>query len=105
MRRAADSKARRSAQTALYEILSALARMLAPILVHTAEEVWQADAGRGQGGVGAPCEFPEARRSGLDEELAARWARILEVRDKVLLALEEARQSGKIGKPLESRVS
>ena len=37
-----DSPARRSGQTAMYEVLSALVRMLAPILVHTAEEAWEA---------------------------------------------------------------
>ncbi len=41
----------------------------------------------------------------MDAELAARWARILEVRERVLAALEEARQGGKIGKPLESKVT
>jgi len=39
---AADSKSRRSAQTAMHRILDALVRMLAPILVHTAEEAWAA---------------------------------------------------------------
>jgi isoleucyl-tRNA synthetase len=39
---AADSRSRRSAQTAMYRILDALVRMLAPILVHTAEEAWAA---------------------------------------------------------------
>ena len=40
---AADSLSRRSAQTAMYKILDCLVRMLAPILVHTAEEVWEID--------------------------------------------------------------
>jgi len=39
---AADSKSRRSAQTAMRQICDALVRMLAPILVHTAEEAWGA---------------------------------------------------------------
>ena len=105
---ARGSKERRSAQTALYTILSALARMMAPILAHTAEEVWQAmprereEQGRESVHLAA---FPKARPEWADAELAARWARILEVRDRVLAALEEARQIGKIGKPLESRVT
>jgi len=37
----ADSKERRSAQTAMYEILEALVKMLAPVLAFTSEEVWQ----------------------------------------------------------------
>jgi isoleucyl-tRNA synthetase len=39
---AADSLSRRSGQTAMYKILDSLIRMLAPILVHTAEEAWAA---------------------------------------------------------------
>lgn len=104
---ARDSRLRRSAQTALHSILSALVRVVAPILVHTAEETWQAM----DSGDEAKTEsvhlaaFPEACACWLNDELAARWDRILEVRDRVLAALEEARQSGVIGKPLESRVT
>jgi len=99
-----DSLARRSAQTALYEILSALTRMLAPVIAHTAEEVWQLIPGAGKAESVILASFPKANPAWNDSELAARWGRILEVRDKVLLALEEARQAGRIGKPLESRV-
>ena len=99
----ADSRERRSAQTALYEIAHALARMLAPILAHTAEEVWQYLPGGKEESVHL-ASFPEARRDRMDDELAGRWTRLLEVRDKVQLALEEARQSGRIGKPMESLV-
>lgn len=101
---AEDSKERRSAQTALYEITSALARMLAPVLVHTTEEVWQELAGDDKETSVHLASFPEAKPEWTDAKLAANWTRILEVRDKVLAALEEARQSGKIGKPLESKV-
>ena len=101
---AADSTLRRSAQTALYEILSALTRMLAPIIVHTAEEVWQNMPGESKEESVFFAQFPEVRTEWMDQVLADRWARILEVRDKVLMAIEEARQNGKIGKPLESRV-
>lgn len=101
---ARESVERRSAQTALYEILSALVRMVSPILVHTAEEVWQAMPGDGREKSVHLAAFPSVREDYIDEALASKWARILEVRDKVLGALEEARQNGKIGKPLESKV-
>lgn len=100
----ADSKLRRSAQTVLYEIISALVRVIAPILVHTAEEVWQTLPGGNREKSVHLSAFPVANASWMDAELAARWGRIGEVRDQVLAALEEARQSGKIGKPLASRV-
>jgi isoleucyl-tRNA synthetase len=105
---AQGSKERRSAQTALYAILSALVRVVAPILAHTAEEAWQAmPVSSGEQGRESVhlASFPEAQAELTDAELAARWARILEVRDRVLSALEEARQAGRIGKPLASRVT
>lgn len=101
---ARDARARRSAQTALYDIVSTLSRLLAPILVHTMEEVWRELPGEGRAESVHLARFPEARPERLDEQLAARWATILEVRDRVLLKIEEARQSGVVGKPLESRV-
>jgi len=100
---AANSVERRSAQTVLYQILSSLTRMVAPIIAHTAEEVWQAMPGIKAEAV-MLADFPQPDTDLMDSELNQRWQRLLEVRDKVLLTLEEARQSGKIGKPLESRV-
>lgn len=101
---ARDCTDRRSAQTALCHIASALARVLAPVLVHTTEEVWQLMPGAAAERSVHLSEFPRANEQWNDPELSATWRRIVEVRDLVLLALEEARQSGKIGKPLESRV-
>lgn len=98
-----DSKLRRSGQTALYEILSALIRMLAPVIAHTAEEAWQFMPGKKEESVFFS-SFPEVNEEWIDEALAERWARILDVRNQVLMALEAARQGGKIGKPMESRV-
>ena len=99
------SRERRSAQTALYEILSTLVRVVAPILVHTSEEVWQAMPGANKAESVHLTRFPTVREELMDAKLAERWSRILEVRDRVLSALEEARQTGKIGKPLESKVT
>lgn len=101
---ARDSKTRRSAQTALYDIVSTLSRLLAPILAHTMEEVWRELPGERMAESIHLAPFPEVRAERLDKDLAARWELIMQVRDRVLLKLEEARQSGVIGKPLESRV-
>jgi len=100
----AGSQERRSAQTALYEILSALTRMLAPVVAHTSEEVWQKMPGSGKAESVHLAEFPVAGSEWADPALAEKWARLLELREKVYLAIEEARQNGVIGKPLESRV-
>jgi isoleucyl-tRNA synthetase len=103
-----DSRERRSAQTAMRIILDALARLMAPILCFTAEEVWQARQGRK---AGDPIEesvhtlqFPEAVGSPADEELDRRWERLLEMREQVLKALEVARAEGLLGTSLEARV-
>ena len=65
---------------------------------------WQAMPGTGREESVHLAAFPRVRDELVDAELAARWARIMEVRERVLAALEEARQSGKIAKPLASRV-
>ncbi len=104
---ATRSRARRSGQTALYRIHYALARLVAPLLSFTAEEVWGYTAKP----AGAPesvhlALFPEPEEvaAGLDEAKLAAWNRLMEIRNDVLKALEEARQAKFIGAPLEARV-
>jgi isoleucyl-tRNA synthetase len=105
---ATHSLARRSAQTALWEILDAFTRLIAPILSFTSEEVYHAMAeGRPSEGKAASVHellFPtyEARKD--DEYLLAEWEKIRTVRDAVLKSLEEVRQSGNIGNSLEAKV-
>jgi isoleucyl-tRNA synthetase len=99
------SVGRRSAQTALYEILKALAGLMAPILSFTAEEVWKyipAESGK-RGSVHLTL-FPELRNEYLDEALHDRWERIWEIRALVTKALEEARKEKKIGLSLDAQV-
>jgi isoleucyl-tRNA synthetase len=101
------SLARRSAQTALYRIVDALSRLLAPILVFTADEIWEnlprASEAERPASVHI-AEFPEARAT-VNSELLTRWARVFEIRDAVLRALEEARGAKTIGSSLEARVT
>lgn len=96
---------RRSAQTALYEILSAMVRALAPVLAHTTEEVWKYVPGGDKPISVHLTDFPEVNEAFIDPDLAERWQRVFDVRAEVYKAIEEARQSGVIGKPLESRVT
>jgi isoleucyl-tRNA synthetase len=101
------SHARRSAQTALYKIADALARLLAPVLVFTADEIWEnlPQAGGDERPASVHlAELPQVRRD-CDQEITVYWERIFEVRDVVLRALEEARIAKKIGSSLEARVS
>jgi isoleucyl-tRNA synthetase len=100
--------ARRSAQTALYHITDALSRLLAPVLVFTADEIWENLPANANGEARAASvhlvEFPTALGE-KDEAMLARWTRVFEVRDVVLRALEEARNAKLIGSSLEARVS
>ncbi|MGC9946682.1 MAG: isoleucine--tRNA ligase [Bryobacteraceae bacterium] len=103
---AAKSHARRSAQTALYRLEYALARLVAPILTFTAEEVW---THMGQPGSVHLALFPEAAEltEGLSDahrKRSANWDRLMKVREDVLKSLEQARQEKFIGAPLEARV-
>jgi len=103
---AARSKQRRSAQTALYEIVGVLARVAAPVLVHTTEEVWQhlrkIDPTLPESVHLA--EFPEPKAEYRSPELAKRWEPILALRDAVNKALENARTEKRISQPLAARV-
>jgi isoleucyl-tRNA synthetase len=98
--------ARRSAQTALYKITDALARLTAPILSFTADEVWQSLPGT-QGGVHltlfpTPDEFlPIADSS----KLTADWDKLVLVRNDVLVKLESLRAQKIIGKSLEASIT
>jgi isoleucyl-tRNA synthetase len=95
-------QARRSAQTAMHRLAETLARLLAPILVHTAEEVWDYLTIPNKPESVHLADFPTAGT--VDTELLARWETLLQVRDVVNKGIEEGKQSGAIGKPLESKV-
>jgi isoleucyl-tRNA synthetase len=99
------NKARRSAQTALFAIADALARMLGPILVFTADEVWENLPGRGEAEPSVHMSlFPEASEVDHSNVLAD-WGALFEVRDQVLRTLEEARVAKEIGSSLEAKVT
>jgi len=107
---ARDSKARRSAQATMHEILLALVRVIAPILCFTADEIWRAmsPAQRLPAG-GAPSvfltDFPSADPAWKDDALLARWERLWEIRGAVTKALELERREGRLGQSLEARVT
>jgi isoleucyl-tRNA synthetase len=102
---APTSVARRSAQTALWRITEALVRLVAPIMSFTADEVWEhmpAVAGREESVHLALFPRPEEVFAQEPEEIIEEWALLLTIRDKVLVALEEARKDKLIGKALEA---
>src|SRR5215467_5938000 len=100
--RAPDDPGRRASQTVCFEMLTALTRLLAPILTFTAEEVWSYIPGRGKPESVHLMTFPEERGEWLDERLGTDWDRLLEVRGEVSRALESARKQGLIGKGVDA---
>ncbi len=103
-----DSVSRRAAQTALYRILDAMTRLLAPILAFTAEEIWQAmphDASADPESV-LFNEIPAANPAlALSEDEETRWNGLIALRADVNKALELARGEKRIGKSLEAAVT
>ena len=102
-----DGKLRRSAQTALHHILSALVRLMAPVLAFTAEEVW---GELKQDGKKIPsvhmASFPQPIEGiELSKEEKDRWEKVLKCRNGVAKYLEEARADKLIGSSLEASVN
>jgi len=98
------SVARRSAQTALNEILHVLVRLMAPVLSFTADEVWQylKDDSRASN-VHADLFVP-VKEEYRDPELGECWESIIRVRKEVTKALEIARKDKVIGHSLDASV-
>ena len=101
---APDDPRRRASQTVCFELLTALTRLMAPVLTFTADEVWSYIPGRGKPESVHLVLFPEERGEWTNERLAADWERLLEVRGEVSRALEVARQRGRIGKGVDAVV-
>lgn len=95
--------ARRAAQTVLYDALTAITKLIAPILPHTADEVWKYIPGTTLPSVQL-AELPTVDASLFDANLEQKWEKFSGVRDDVLKALEEARKEKLIGNSLSASV-
>jgi isoleucyl-tRNA synthetase len=100
----ADSVERRSAQTAIYTIADGVARLLAPILSITADEIWRFLPGTREESVHLAL-FPQDAARWRDGALETRWRQLLDVRSAVNVALEAARQRKQIGNALSAHVT
>lgn len=98
----ADSQERRSGQTAMYEILSAMIKLMAPILSFTAEESWGYLAKDGKS-VHLQ-DFPEVQSERIKAELDQRWSQLMVLRGDILKNLEIARKDKRIGHSLDALV-
>jgi isoleucyl-tRNA synthetase len=110
---APDSPRRRATQFAMHKIFDALCRLLAPVLVFTAEEAW-AYAVAGVGDAGPPATaatnsvhlqlFPDCQTGASDDVVRQQIEQLLRLRGVIGQALEKARQEKLIGNSLEARV-
>lgn len=101
-----DSVERRAAQTAMYEILDTLVRLVSPVLTFSAEEVWQ----HMPKVAGMPesiqlADWPAARSEYLDKQLEDKWNKLLTVRSELTKALEQARRTKVIGHSLDAAIT
>ncbi len=97
---------RRSAQTVMHIIVDSMARLMAPILSFTAEEIWQfmPDSTEQESSIHLN-SLPVVNTAWLDARLAEKWERILDLRGEVTKALEEARAKKLIGHSLDAAVT
>jgi isoleucyl-tRNA synthetase len=97
----ADSLRRRAARTVLDVMHRCLCKWLAPVLVFTAEEAWLARFPEEEGSVHL-LDFVFVPEGWKDDALAAKWARVREIRRQVTSILEPERQAGKLGSSLRA---
>ena len=100
----AKSEARRSGQTAMFTVVDGLARLLAPILSVTMDELWRLLPGAREESVHMAL-FPRDLDQWKDAALIERWAQLAAVRDQVNLQLEEKRKDKTITANLSARVA
>jgi len=102
---AARSPQRRSAQTAMFVMAEGLARLIAPILPFTADELWRFVPGTREESVHIALFPRDAELSPLaDRELLERWTRLLAIREEVLAEIEPLRKNKQIGSSLQAKV-
>ncbi|RKX48980.1 MAG: isoleucine--tRNA ligase [Thermotogae bacterium] len=100
-----NSIQRRSAQTVLFEILTALAKILSPILTFTMEEVYGffPESVKTYATIQAE-KWPAFKEEYIDLKLEKRWEQVINLREDVLKALEIARSKKEIGNSLDAKV-
>ena len=100
------SLARRSAQTAMFAILDAMARIMAPIMPFTAEEIWKHLPGEKDKTDSIHLAlFPKPDTALRDDALGTKWETLIRVRGEVTKALEQARTDKVIGHSLDAAVT
>ena len=101
-----DSVKRRAAQFTMYEILSALVRIIAPMTCFTAEEIWKYMPHKeNENQESIMLEYwPKVNKEYENKELEEKWTKIIKVKDEAAKALEVARAEKVIGHSLNAKV-
>jgi len=101
----AESRQRRSAQSAMYIILDAMTRLLAPVLSFTAEEIWLSlPPYDGKEPSVHLTQFPEVNSGYMDTKLVESWGMMIALRGEISKAMEIARKNKVVGHSLDARV-
>ncbi len=101
----ASSIERRSGQTVMHAILSAMVRLMAPVLSFTADEVWRYRGEREKTTSVFLASFPQPDAKYIDTGLEARWEKIIAIRGEAAKVLEALRRDKKIGHSLDAGVT
>jgi len=100
-----DDPARRAAQTVIFDVINALVRLMAPVLAFTSEELWRYLPKDENTLVSVQlAAMPQVQTAWIDEPLAAKWDRLLSIREVISKELEVARQDKTIGHSLSAAV-
>ncbi|MBI5744033.1 MAG: isoleucine--tRNA ligase [Elusimicrobia bacterium] len=102
-----DAPERRAAQTVLYDILTAILKMTAPVLSFTAEEAWltaRAEIDPSLEESVFLSDYPKFPAAWADKALLERWEKLMAVRETITKAIEEQRQAGVVGSSLEAAI-
>ena len=100
------SLSRRACQTVLYEVSQALTRMLAPVMPHQAEDIWQNTPEKQQNGLESILlsDWPITNAKWVNERIDEEFTKILKLREIVSKAIEPLRADKEIGSSLEAAV-
>ena len=102
---AARARDRRSAQTAMYVMADGLARLVAPILSVTSDQLWSCLPGAREESVHIATFPPGPELAALgDRPLVERWTKLIALRDEVLASIEPLRKAKQIGSSLQAKV-
>ena len=101
----ARSNERHSVQTAMYMVLDALTRLLAPILTFTAEEIWGSMPSYPEKEASVHlAQFPEVRADLMNDTLMEKWNTLISVKGEISKAIEIARKNKVVGHSLDAKV-